>query len=155
MVVVGHNLDVHAPAPSVGVLDVELGVGIQHVVVIDDVQPEVVRGCAFRLVGRAVAALGARLLRRGGDGRFQFGVDANAHDAPALGLDARPLVQRCAIHGRVMRQLGRFDEAGPRLLLGDVAGVYRRPLRGVLPECGRGEHCERVAFRPGRFVFLN
>ena len=55
VIVVGHNLHVHPAAHTIGVLDVELGVGIQHVVVIDDVQPEVVRGCELRLVRRAVA----------------------------------------------------------------------------------------------------
>ena len=104
VVVVGHHLDVHAPAPSVGVLDVDLRVGIQHLIVIDDVEPERLRGCALRLVGGA-------------------------------------------IHGRVVGQLSGLDEPGPRLLLGDVAGVDRRALRGVSPAFGRGEDLERVAFR--------
>ena len=155
VVVVGHDLDVHAPAPSVGVLDVELRVGIQHLIVVDDVQPEVVRGCALRLVGRAVAALGARLLGRGGDNLFEFGIEPDAGHAPALGLDARPLVQRGAVHGRVMRQLGGLHNAAPRLLLGDVAGVDRRALCGVSPTFGRGEHVEALALRPGRLVFLD
>ena len=112
-------------------------------------------GCDARGVGRAVAALGARLLRRGGDGRFQFGVDADAGDASALGLDALPLVQRGAIHGRVVRQLGGLHEPGPRLLLGDVAGVDRRAVRGLSPACRGGQHRKRVAAGPGRLVFLN
>ena len=116
-------------------------------VLVDDGEPKLLGGCAFRLAGRAVAALGARPLGRGGDGRFQFGVDANAHDAPALGLDARPLVQCGAVHGRVMGQLGGLHDAAPRLLLGDVAGVFA--------EFGCREHSKGIAFRPGRLVFLD
>ena len=112
-------------------------------------------GVEARGVGRAVAALGARLLRGGGDVRFQFGVDADAGDSSALGLDARPLVQRGAIHGRVVRQLGRLHDAAPRPLLGDVAGVDRRAVRGVSPALRGGQHCEGVALRPDRLVFLN
>ena len=97
-------------------------------------EPELLCGDAsFASCGRAVAALGARLLRRGGDASaFSSASMPDAGHAPALSLDARPLVQRGAIHGRVMGQLGGLDEPGPRLLLGDVAGVDRRPLRGIL-----------------------
>ena len=117
--------------------------------------PKLLGGGAFRVVGRAVAARGARLLRRRGDHGFQFGVDADARDTPALGLDARPLVERGAVHGRVVGQLGRLDEPGPRLLFGYVAGVYRRPVRGALAALGGGQHLEGVATGPGRLVFLN
>ena len=67
----------------------------------------------------------------------------------------RPLVQRGAIHGRVMGQFGGLHDAAPRLLLGDVAGVDRRVLCSVSPAFGRGEYLERVAFRPGRLVSLD
>ena len=87
--------------------------------------------------------------------RFQFGVDADAGDASALGLDALPLVQRGAIHGRVVRQLGGLHEPSPRLLFGDVAGVDRRAVRGLSPACRGGQHRKRVAAGPGRLVFLD
>ena len=104
---------------------------------------------------RAVAALGARLLGRGGDNLFEFGIEPDAGHAPARGLDARPLAERGAVHGRVMRQLGGLHHAAPRLLLGDVAGVDRRALGGVSPAFGRGEDRERLPGRPGRLVFLD
>ena len=117
--------------------------------------PSSVAAARFAVVGRAVAGLGARLLSRGGDDAFQFCIKADANDAPALGLNARPLVQRGAIHGRVVGQLGGLDEPGPRLLFGDVAGVDRRAVRGVSPALGGGQHFEGVARRPPRLVFLN
>ena len=107
------------------------------------------------IVRPAVAALGARLLGRGGDNLFEFGIEPDARHAPTLGLDARPLVQRGAVHGRVMGQFGGFHQSGPRLLLGDVAGVDRRALCSVSPAFGRGEHVEALALRPGRLVFLD
>ena len=55
-------------------------------------EPELLGGGGFGCLGGAVATLGARLLGRGGDKAFQFGIKADAHDAPAVGLDARPLV---------------------------------------------------------------
>ena len=105
-------------------------------------------GGAFCVVGRAVAALGSRLLRRGGDEGFQFGVDAHANDAPAFGLDARPLVQRGAVHGRVVRQLGRLHDAAPRPLLRVEAGVERRATsrpRCVAVSTVKGWPCGPVA----------
>ena len=60
-------------------------------------------------------------------------------DAPALGLDARPLVERGAVHGRVVGQLGRLHDAAPRPLLRVEAGVYRRALRGVSAAFGGGQ----------------
>ena len=74
---------------------------------------------------------------------------------PQLGLDARPFVQRGAVHSRVVRQLGRLHDAAPRPLLGRVAGVDRRTVRGVSAALGGGQHCEGVAAGPSRFVFLN
>ena len=86
---------------------------------------------------------------------FQFGVKADAGDAPAVGLEARPLVQRGAVHGRVVRQLGGFHQAGPRLLLGDVAGLDGRMLAGLAAEVGGGQDREAVARWPLRVVFLD
>ena len=117
-------------------------------------EPELGRGGALRVVGRAVAARGARLLRCFGDDAFQFCIKADANHAPALGLDARPLAERGAVHGRVVRQLGRLDQSGPCLLLGDVAGVQRRAVRGVSAALGGGQHRKGVPLRPGRLVFL-
>ena len=118
-------------------------------------EPELGRGCAFRGVGRAVAVLGARRLSRGGDAALEFGVQADADHAPARGLDARPLAERGAVHGRVVRQLGRLDQSGPGLLRGGVAGVQRRAVRGLSAAFGGGQHREGVARRPGRLVFLD
>ena len=54
-----------------------------------------------------------------------------------------------------MRQLGRLDQSGPGLLLGGVAGVQRRTVRGLSAALRDGQHLEGLALRPGRLVFLD
>ena len=97
----------HPSAHAVAVLDVKLGVGVHHMAVCHG-EPELLGGAGLGCLGR------------GGDDALEFGVKADANHASALGLDARPLVQRRAVRGvatalrggqllkRVARRSGRL-----------------------------------------------
>ena len=104
-VVPGDRLDVDAPAPSIGVRVLDLGVWIEHASLGLDGEAQFLGDAVSLSVGGPFSVLPPHGLASARDGALELGAEPDPPDGGALRFEALPLLPAGAIECGVVRGL--------------------------------------------------